>query len=259
MKVLSGGFSGAKVRRIGPFVIKTGQKKDSRKCAVINKAAASQYGFKSPRYYFNNGSFSFYEYVKGKTIAEMLLDDDRGVDVLKKLKKVINNFKGLNKNDLPYLKYYEKINELSDTPKIARVLEDLKTYQCYNNSPLTLSSAYGRAHGDLTLSNIVISNSGEIYLIDGNPNYWQTNLATDLSKLQQDIKGHWFAHLAEKKLPANSKRILLEAQGYIDYLGHNTVHLEIMDYLRIMRYSNESKHDSFARKQIAGLLNNVQR
>ena len=121
---------------------------------------------------------------------------------------------------------------------------------------------YSFCHGDMTLENILMGPSGEIYLIDFLDSFIDSWLI-DVAKVLQDLELGW----SWRNEPADSNRTLkcLIAKDFVinkllslkngEELLHDCYSLFLLNILRIYPYLKDSKTEDFLNKKVIYLLN----
>ncbi len=121
-----------------------------------------------------------------------------------------------------------------------------------NNIPQS-SIPMGKCHGDLTLSNVIISNNS-IYIIDFLDSFIESPVM-DIVKLRQDTKFKW-SLILEKTVPAYQKNKITQALNYFDkrivkHFEHNQAvttwynFLEKFNLLRVLPYLENKEEEEF--------------
>ena len=134
------------------------------------------------------------EYVEGNSGSDIALIGSRKVSVNIKnaLSTLINNNLENSKirtveNNVFIQKIDSIIEKIDSDNEFIEILKDLKKEFKIDNY---LEIPLGPCHGDLTLSNIIISSSGALNLIDFLPTFIESPL-WDIVKLNQDLEYGW--------------------------------------------------------------------
>jgi hypothetical protein len=153
--------------------------------------------------------------------------------------------------DLISVKLDELSNKLKTTYDGNSFIKNEFTYLSSNK--LLGSISIGCCHGDLTLSNLIISNN-KVYLIDFLDSFIESPLM-DIIKIRQDTKHKWSLML-EEKMPNYQKNKLNQILNYIDniitdhyknFIVSNEVYtfFEKLNLLRILPYLTKKNEVEF--------------
>lgn len=116
-------------------------------------------------------------------------------------------------------------------------------------------------HGDLTLENILISNDGDIYLIDFLDSFYNSWMF-DMSKIFQDIELGW-AYRNQKPCANRSVKLNLVKEKILEKLykfnnGENIIfsiyHLLLLNLLRIYPYTKDCSGILFLNKSLEKVI-----
>ena len=118
--------------------------------------------------------------------------------------------------------------------------------------------------GDLTLENILISNEGNIYLIDFLDSFYNSWMI-DIAKLLQDIDLNW--SYRNETMSVNKKiRLLIIKQKILDdlsklhggeYICLAIYHILLLNVLRIIPYCKDQKTYEFIQQALHKTLNSI--
>lgn len=161
--------------------------------------------------------------------------------------------------------FLDKIDEIRSRPHPLEISESLTAAINWIESNIqeTLNIPVGRCHGDLTLSNMIITQSHELYLLDFLDSYIETPLQ-DAAKIFQDMIYGWSFRNETSALRLRSQ--LFCESAFPDYLNileriyqREMPIFKLMTVLRIAPYISDSDQktvDWFNRaiKQILGSL-----
>jgi thiamine kinase-like enzyme len=150
----------------------------------------------------------------------------------------------------------KKITVLSQNAKQAILL--LEKYD-FSNVPQSI------CHGDMTLENIILSNQGNIYLIDFLDSFYDSWMM-DLAKILQDIDLHWsYRH---EKMNANLElRLLVAKEEIISRIlsmanGKQKLsdiyHILLLNVLRIYPYAKDSATFDFLEGALRKALKRIE-
>ena len=174
-------------------------KKAIRKQIEFDEISINNLIIKSPKIFktqvFENESFQArMEYIEGHSGAEISMIGTREVSI--NIKDALSMI--INRN-FEYSTLTKVGNEIF-IQKINTILELLKSDEYLRNKVNLIKKEFskdnflkipcGRCHGDLTFSNIVISRTGSLNLIDFLPSFIESPI-WDIVKLMQDIKYGW--------------------------------------------------------------------
>jgi hypothetical protein len=133
---------------------------------------------------------------------------------------------------------------LSGSGRLASYGRSLQAVRMRLRAPLVLP--LGRAHGDLTLSNVLIAaDANQIGLLDFLDGYLDSPLV-DIAKLRQDTCFHWSLCLSEgpvdrprlEPILAYMDRVMLSHYGRHDWIRHLDL-IQAINLLRIVPYALE--------------------
>lgn len=169
-----------------------------RKQIEFDEIRISDLIIKTPKIYdttkLKNNYIAKMEYIEGISGAEIISIGSRKTSLKIKdgLSLLLNiNFENSKitklKTELLVKKLDEIISNSQSDYEIISILNDLKAFimrQKFLDIPI------GPCHGDLTLSNIIVSSSGSINLIDFLPSFIETPL-WDVVKIYQDLVYGW--------------------------------------------------------------------
>jgi aminoglycoside phosphotransferase (APT) family kinase protein len=146
------------------------------------------------------------------------------------------------------LEVKEAINkELKDDPFLQKEFNYLISNIPKSKIPI------GVCHGDLTLSNLIVSNE-TIFVIDFLDSFIESPVI-DFIKLRQETKFKWSLHL-EKDIPAYQKNKIIQIMNYFDeqLVKHYTDNIHIKNWysflekfnlIRILPYINDKTEEQF--------------
>lgn len=123
---------------------------------------------------------------------------------------LVNNMSQSIIKQIPKLIFLEKFNDLFSNSNYfkSRHLDTLnKVAECINallEERDTIATPVGPCHGDLTLSNIILSQSQGMILIDFLPTFLESPLQ-DLAKISQDLEFGWSFRRLDKNLRIKSQ------------------------------------------------------
>jgi len=230
----------------------------------IKQSRFKSEGTFSPRIFEHgmiDGLFFFdMEYVRCITMAEYVKTIEIGkinnlVEKLFSTLPITNSSINSRANDI----FSKKINGLSkqittETISVKKALEKLKVFD-FSNIPCS------QCCGDLTLENILISDNGDIYLIDFLDSFYNSWII-DVAKLLQDLEVHWsYRH---SNVDFNAKMRLALVKDYIlnnvlklpnGTLAINQIyHVLLLNMLRIIPYTKDDFTYDFVVKAIEKIL-----
>lgn len=208
----------------------------------------------------NKEGFFFFEmpYITGDKYSEFLAKAEVG-DVDKFVNGLISYIDGnlkkadhvtvdpeLIKNKILEVKKALR-NELSNDPFITKEFEFLLYNIPKSRIPI------GICHGDLTLSNLIVSND-TIFLIDFLDSFIESPII-DYIKLRQETKFKWSLHL-EKDIPIYQKNKIIQIMDHFDkrlaehYSANEFIKiwycfLEKFNLIRILPYIKEKTEEQF--------------
>lgn len=121
----------------------------------------------------------------------------------------------------------------------------------------------GVCHGDLTLSNILVSKTGsKVCLIDFLDTFYETPVQ-DMAKLRQDSRYMWSSLLYNHKYDSIRHRSVM---NYLDlklvdnFSKHDFYRIyyrpfQMMNFLRILPYAKDSNKKEFIKRKISEMMN----
>lgn len=202
-----------------------------------------------------NGNFYFdMEYVRAQTFAEYLCTAKifSLVDIVSTileffLFEISHSKQNLDSNYI----FRQKIETIKFSPEllepeVVQCLEILKNHDFGNLME-------GDCLGDLTLENILISPSGDIWLIDLLDSFYES-WVMDVSKLLMDLKAGWSWRLQRNDSNRNLRAYIVK-QMILEFIASlpvmkgkstNLIYLQLLHALRILPYT----HDSLSREII---------
>jgi len=159
--------------------------------------------------------------------------------------------------------FLDKVSEIKEKPLPESVIDcvDRACLWLEENCPETLNIPVGKCHGDLTMSNIILS-SNELYLFDFLDSFVETPLQ-DVSKLIQDMKYGW--SFRNESSSIRLKGMLFLSSAFPDFI--NTLSrvyeveisiLNIITVLRIAPYisSNDDRTVEWLNQTLNRMLEN---
>lgn len=121
---------------------------------------------------------------------------------------------------------------------------------------------FGLCHGDLTLENILISNLGDIYLIDFLDSFFNSWMI-DVAKILQDLELGWSYRFEPEDTNRNIRlnsvknrlinKILELKDG--EEIVYTIYHLLLLNLIRIYPYTSESRTFDFLNKSTQKVIN----
>lgn len=224
---------------------------------------------RAPRVYArhidSDGLFYFdMEYVRARTLAEFMSYISIS-DISKYIKILFDSLPLSDGRIHPTASdiFTNKISSLQQTfseiTPVERVAFDVLNRFDFSQIPNT------RCHGDLTLENILVTPSDELYLIDFLDSFYNSWMI-DVAKLLQDLELHWSyrnteisANLSIRLLAA--KNALLENILALDS-GRDKLdqieHILLLNVLRIVPYAKDEKTTKFLQTALQQTLNLIQ-
>ena len=165
--------------------------------------------------------------------------------------------------EFDYKLWHTKIDELKtkiDNEELLGILNHLKSIKFENEF------CYGEHHGDLTLTNLFISNDNENISIDA-IDFLDTFIESpiqDLVKIRQDTKHLWTVNLMRNFSRVDHNRVMI-LLGYIDsriemIIRQNSVlneyytPFQILNLLRIVPYTKDERLLNYLQHEIVSLL-----
>lgn len=212
--------------------------------------------------YLENKFYFSMEYVKGKTFAEHFnnIDVNKIPDLLNKLFNnlyIQNSQKNKNSNKIFLKKIQTLKTQLYNYDFLKQSFDILENFEWENVSK-------SPCHGDLTLENILISQDGQIYLIDFLDSFYNSWMF-DIAKLLQDLEIKW--SFREQANDSNrdlrlflAKKALLNEFNKIE--NANTIlitiyHLLLLNILRIYPYTKDYKTINFLNNAIENVVKEI--
>lgn len=146
---------------------------------------------------------------------------------------------------------------LNSSPEVFDAIQILKQHD-FANVP------HSDCHGDLTLENIMITESGKIYLIDLLDSFFDSWIV-DVAKILQDIDLHW--SYRSEKMDANLELHLLVAKEEIinrilqmpdgAHILNDVYHMLLLNVLRIFPYTKDEKTVHYLNHSIQKTINQI--
>ncbi len=145
------------------------------------------------------------------------------------------------------LKYSDTMLGIYDKNLISKDLMKDIDKEIYSISEMNVP--VGLCHGDLTLSNVLISkNTGEISLIDFLDNFVETPLQ-DMVKIRQDTMFLWTSTISNSKFDPTRNKIIMKYlddkfnQSFQKYDFYTLCYkpFQILNILRIFRYTSDRR------------------
>lgn len=179
------------------FDIERGEK-SIRKQIDFNEIKINDLLIKSPKIYdtqtINNQKLiAKMEYIEGNSGSDITLVGTRKTSLqIKDALSVLINL-NLERSKIEEVKtnvLLKKLNLIMSSFEDEELFELLKSLESYLLNLKSIKIPIGPCHGDITLSNIIISSSGALHFIDFLPTFLETPL-WDIVKLYQDLKYGW--------------------------------------------------------------------
>tara|TARA_B100000886_G_scaffold340228_1_gene308525 strand:- start:3591 stop:4451 length:861 start_codon:yes stop_codon:yes gene_type:complete len=173
--------------------------KSIKKQINFDDIKASELVIRSPKVYStltnDNGYFEAnMEYIHGHTGSEIAFNGNRNMsiglrDALSLIMSI--NIEHSRAEEIPNTLFISKIDEILNKQKTNdEILEMIKNLREKIIKQSFFRIPIGPCHGDLTLSNIIITETGSVNLIDFLPTFIETPL-WDIVKLYQDLHYGW--------------------------------------------------------------------
>lgn len=200
---------------------------------VLQLDILERLGIRVPRIYHITGEYYDMEFIRGYDMKTYLLNNR--VDELRDfIMKVLHKF-AENAVEKDFTHAYEQ--KLDVFPWHSYSLP-FKREELLEKLPKRIPVSH--YHGDLTLENIIYSDSGEFILIDPLTTEYQSYVF-DIAKLRQDLECGWFVRGDHK--PLYSKLASIHEAINVFKLSKDSTLLLLM-LMRVLPYShgNEDKH-----------------
>jgi hypothetical protein len=132
-----------------------------------------------------------------------------------------------------------------------------------NNIPSS-EIVLGDCHGDLTFSNILFNENGDLYIFDFLDSFIESPII-DIVKLRQDTKFYWSVEI-DNQLDNNKRTKVLQVLNFIDNIIDSEIintnkgyrdwynYLELFNLVRIMPYVNKVRDIQFLQIHINKIL-----
>lgn len=221
---------------------------------IIKAPEVYNYGYEDNLFYFDM------EYIEGKTIAEYL-PNIISSEIPQLMQLLFDNLYMQNLEKIP------RTNEIFNTK-----IEQLKKTLVKNKNlrePFQLLSSFNwdnvdksPCHGDLTMENIIITPSKQLYLIDFLDSFYNSWML-DIAKLLQDLELKWSIRNIEENSNTNI-RLLIAKQSLIkriyelpdgEKILDTIYHLLLLNIVRIYPYTQDDNTLSFLDNAINYLMN----
>jgi hypothetical protein len=105
-------------------------------------------------------------------------------------------------------------------------------------------------HGDLTMDNIIYSNSGKFYMIDPITTEYSSYIF-DLAKLMQDLHSGWF--IRNKSIMIQGKLLVIKNKLFSTFPEVNNNSLLILMLLRVLPYTKTLEDEKFIINEVNNL------
>ena len=204
------------------------------------------------------------EFIEGNSGSDIALIGSRKVSIIIKnaLSTLINyNLENSKLNIINSDIFIKKLDSIlfkvKSDKEIYELINDIKKFFLINNY---LNLPIGPCHGDLTLSNIIVSRSGALNLIDFLPSFIETPL-WDIVKRYQDLKYGWSYRNLKGPEKASAKLFFLNCLPAQLEMLERVFKKEILlfDCLNLARLSPYIKNKSDRFWLINNLSNSIKR
>lgn len=238
------------------IVIKTYSNKDHRSKGNIQKqlkfVSSDDGRVKTCRIFKSSNDYLEMEYVLGSNGADIL--SNLHVDAFQKFTENTNNYleniilqayTEIVHRDIFLNKFRSIIS--NSTNKIRPLLiknMDVCKYLLKNHETITIP--LGRCHGDFTFSNMIVSENGDICLIDFLETFLETPLQ-DVAKLMQELKYNWSLRYSSSPRSITAKTsalwMLKNSQAVSRAYYEHPIAMKVLEILCIARIAPYVKDD----------------